>query len=260
MKVFYEKAKVISLKLINSRFLELVLENSNIAYNSRPGNFVLVKGWNTLDPILARPFDIVQRQRDAGQFSLVIKIEGRGTRLIGKLKENDFVYVTGPLGKPVLDFSGKRIGLLVRGVGAAAVVLLAEEANKNGIEVYTFLSASSKDKLVCNDLLEKHSFILEIATDDGSKGFKGDARDIVKKYLKRVSFDRFYTCGSKRFARFIAELDKKNIAEGYLFLENYMACGMGDCHGCAVKKANKNGYLLVCKDGPVFRSTDVEIQ
>ncbi len=42
-----------------------------------------------------------------------------------------------------------------------------------------------------------------------------------------------------------------------------MACGFCDCKGCVckAKKANdhKDGYLLVCKDGPVFSVDEVEV-
>ena len=34
-------------------------------------------------------------------------------------------------------------------------------------------------------------------------------------------------------------------------VEEVMACGVGACMGCAVR-AREGGYLLVCRDGPVF--------
>lgn len=46
-------------------------------------------------------------------------------------------------------------------------------------------------------------------------------------------------------------------------LEEKMACGMGVCLGCAVKKASSTDdapeYLHVCKAGPVFDAKNVEI-
>jgi dihydroorotate dehydrogenase electron transfer subunit len=38
-------------------------------------------------------------------------------------------------------------------------------------------------------------------------------------------------------------------------LETVMGCGVGVCYGCAVR--GKNGYYLVCKDGPNFRLSDL---
>lgn len=36
-----------------------------------------------------------------------------------------------------------------------------------------------------------------------------------------------------------------------------MACGIGNCQGCAVKINGEN--KLTCKDGPVFEIKDVEL-
>ncbi|MBI5194351.1 MAG: dihydroorotate dehydrogenase electron transfer subunit [Nitrospirae bacterium] len=46
--------------------------------------------------------------------------------------------------------------------------------------------------------------------------------------------------------------------ETYVSLESAMACGIGLCMGCVVKKKD-NGYLLVCKDGPVFKGDEIEL-
>ena len=37
-----------------------------------------------------------------------------------------------------------------------------------------------------------------------------------------------------------------------------MACGFGICQGCPIESTkNKDKYLLVCKNGPVFNIKDV---
>ena len=40
--------------------------------------------------------------------------------------------------------------------------------------------------------------------------------------------------------------------EGYLSYEERMACGIGACYGCVVGATIANGYVRVCKDGPIF--------
>jgi dihydroorotate dehydrogenase electron transfer subunit len=43
-------------------------------------------------------------------------------------------------------------------------------------------------------------------------------------------------------------------------LEGQMACGFGICQGCAVeRKESAAKYALVCKDGPAFLSTEVNL-
>jgi len=44
--------------------------------------------------------------------------------------------------------------------------------------------------------------------------------------------------------------------EAELSLEEPMACGVGVCLGCVVKLADGR-YTPTCKDGPVFRTSDL---
>ena len=53
-------------------------------------------------------------------------------------------------------------------------------------------------------------------------------------------------------------------AECYLSLEERMACGIGACLACVCKTKEKDSHSNVnnkriCKDGPVFLSTEVEL-
>ena len=50
----------------------------------------------------------------------------------------------------------------------------------------------------------------------------------------------------------------------YISLEERMACGIGACLGCVCKTKEKDAHSNVCnkricKDGPVFLSTEVEL-
>ena len=52
--------------------------------------------------------------------------------------------------------------------------------------------------------------------------------------------------------------------ECYISLEERMACGIGACLGCVCKSSKTDAHSNVknkriCKDGPVFLSTEVEI-
>ena len=38
-----------------------------------------------------------------------------------------------------------------------------------------------------------------------------------------------------------------------------MACGFGICQGCPLEAADREGYYLVCKDGPVFNIKKVNL-
>jgi dihydroorotate dehydrogenase electron transfer subunit len=112
---------------------------------------------------------------------------------------------------------------------------------------------------VCREELETVSEVFRIATDDGSDGYHGNATDLVAEQLEHTPIDRLYTCGSKRFARFVKSLDVSGRTQGYVFLESPMACGLGHCHGCAVPRQGADGYLLICRDGPVFPVAEIAL-
>ena len=52
--------------------------------------------------------------------------------------------------------------------------------------------------------------------------------------------------------------------DGYVSLENRMACGIGACYACVCKKKkkdkNKDDYTRVCYDGPVYLASDIIIE
>jgi dihydroorotate dehydrogenase electron transfer subunit len=97
-----------------------------------------------------------------------------------------------------------------------------------------------------------------LATEDGSKGHKGYVTDLLEEYLSRNSGAKnvIFACGPHPMMRKVAELALRYGVPGYVSLEEKMACGLGNCQGCAVKIAG--GYKMVCKDGPVFPLDMVE--
>jgi dihydroorotate dehydrogenase electron transfer subunit len=255
----YRPATVLEVKQVGPDYVDLLLREPEIARTSGPGQFLMIRAWPGVDPILPRPFDIVQCSPREQTLRLFVKVEGRGTALLKSLEPGTEVRVTGPLGRPVVDFAFSSVALLLRGAGAAAVVHLAESCRSRGIEVYTILSASTASRIVCRNYLEPLSTETLVATDDGSEGHGGLATELLDLLLERKAIDRVYTCGSRRFARYVQRLDREGRSAGFVFLEGLMACGMGDCHGCAVRKKGSPGYYLVCRDGPHFPVGEVEL-
>ena len=255
----HRSATVLEVKAAGAEYVDLLLREPEISAAAGPGQFLMIRAWPGADPMLPRPFDIMQCNPGERTLRLFVKVEGRGTALLKSLEPGTEVKVTGPLGQPVKDFACSSIAFLVRGAGAAAVVHLGEACRSRGIEVYTILSASTASRVVCREYLEPLSTELMIATDDGSEGHRGLATELLDRLLGRESIDRVYTCGSRRFARYVQQLDREGRAEGFVFLEGLMACGLGDCHGCAVRKKKESGYLLVCRDGPHFPVGEVEL-
>ncbi len=253
-----EAAAVTAIRRQPVGYLDIDLSSQAIAARSRPGQFVMLRlpGWR--DPLLPRPFDIVSASPRTGTFRLIIKIVGRATGLLEALRVGDTLEITGPLGKPITDFNCTSLALLVRGCGAAAVLAFLEETKKRGIATHTILSAATAARFILKNEIEAFSDRLILATDDGSAGEKALGSTILKRLAGETKVDRIYSCGGGPFyLPDLRELDRSGRAPVWLFLESYMACGFGHCHGCAVKKSG-GGYSLVCQDGPLFKLADIE--
>ena len=76
--------------------------------------------------------------------------------------------------------------------------------------------------------------------------------------------DIIYACGPTPMLRAIKQYAEEKGITCYISLEERMACGIGACLGCVCKTKEKDAHSNVnnkriCKDGPVFLSTEVEI-
>ncbi len=209
------------------------------------------------DPLLKRPFSLYRTTSD-GFAQILYRVKGRGTRIMCGLKPGSTLEVLGPLGNgfppPVTD---KQPLLVGGGLGIVPLVALAESIKHKSPMV--FIGAGSKDEVLAQDVLSGTGAHLEIATEDGSEGRPGFVTDILKHFLNAppspVSSYVLYGCGPKQMLKSVSSIAVQLGLEGYVSLEEHMACGVGACMGCVVK--TPAGYRRVCKDGPVFAVNEI---
>ena len=189
-------------------YLDLLLREPEISRIAGPGQFLMIRAWPGVDPLLPRPFDIMQCDPREQTLRLFVKVEGRGTALLKSLNPGSRGQNNRPPRKTyrglflfLVGVSGARS----RGGGGGAS---GEAGRARGIVVYTILSASTASRIVCRKYLEPLSTELLIGTDDGSEGYDGLASDLLDDLLRRKTMDRVYTCGSRRFARHVQRLDR----------------------------------------------------
>ena len=118
-----------------------------------------------------------------------------------------------------------------------------------------------RDALFLNDEFEQYGKVY-VATEDGSAGTKGNVIDAIK--ANGLEADVIYACGPTPMLRALKAYAAENGIECWLSLEEKMACGIGACLGCVCKTKEKDAHSNVCnkricKDGPVFLATEVEI-
>ncbi|WP_446008186.1 dihydroorotate dehydrogenase electron transfer subunit [Candidatus Electrothrix sp.] len=253
MSEFQQKCTLLARDCLAPDVVRLTFQAPKIAVTARPGQFVMVRVIDGLDPLLRRPFSIHRSSAD-GTISLLFKVIGKGTEILAQRCVGDQLDLVGPLGKG-FDFSGEQpVCLIGGGMGIAPLLFLAEQLEQSGRETqkdHVLLGARNKDELA--PLAEEFSalgYAVQLASDDGSVGHKGFIPDLLDFVLPSV--EQVYTCGPHLMMENIVGQCQQAEVSCQVSLETHMACGMGACLGCTVH--GKRGLVHVCKQGPVFNA------
>jgi dihydroorotate dehydrogenase electron transfer subunit len=223
----------------------------------RAGQFLNLRVDEACDPLLRRPFSAYRIEKSS--IEIVFNVVGRGTAALRRKKQGDVLDVLGPLGKPFKTVDpGFDTGVLIGGgLGVAPLPLLTSALKEQGKPVVTFLGARSAAQLVTDHLENLHT-----ATDDGSKGFRGNVVGLVSDFLSRhpVEHPKIFACGPMPMLRAVASFARASEIPCEVSLEGPMGCGIGICQGCPVELAGpEKSYALMCKDGPAFDIRTIKI-
>ena len=236
----------------------LRIRQAEIAKNAYPGQFVNVKCPGDKSLILRRPISIMNADPDEGWFEIAFEIRGNGTRLLAEVNEGDILDVMGPLGKGFEyseDFA--RIAVIGGGIGIYPLYFLGRQMQKCEIDV--FMGYRCADRVVLNNDFDREGCSVYLSTDDGSVGYSGYITSLFKKVYKPGRYDMIYVCGPEIMAKAVTSLigEEKRICQ--VSMEERMGCGIGACLvcTCAVKDSEIITRKTTCKDGPVFKVSDL---
>jgi len=241
----------------------LGFRSPHITSESRPGQFVMVRVSEGIDPLLRRPFSIFD-VRDKDTTCILYKTVGHGTDLLSNKKAGEKISVMGPLGRGFsLPEENRKPILVAGGIGTAPLHFLAGALKNKSME---FMAGFTKSvDIIPLDQETGHNTGLSIATDDGSKGYPGMVTDLLDEYLSRNIRGNvhmaIYACGPSAMLKKVSSIAARYNIPCQVSLEALMACGLGACQGCAVRILSQDGrpaYRHVCKDGPVFSSQSID--
>jgi dihydroorotate dehydrogenase electron transfer subunit len=233
-----------------------------------PGRFFTIKAGGRYDPALRRPFafsgfepgiadgrttgSATDGVSGGGEAAFVFQVRGRGTGFLAALRPGDGLDVLGPLGKGFgRPANGSKPILIAGGIGVGPMLYLAHALAKDakaGLFEAPILAMGFRNASYIPALPLPDGTV--VCTDDGSAGYHGT----VTLWLE--GFDPgappcFYACGP---APMMAAVDRIAQARGVPYeaaIEQWMACGVGACAGCAVA-LKSGGYIKACADGPVY--------
>ena len=251
---YKESATVMEQEQIASEIYSLWIRTEQIAGEAKPGQFLGIYPGDR-STLLPRPISICETDREKGRLAVVYRVAGQGTREFSRLQAGDTLEILGPLGNG-FPIKKKKAFLIGGGIGIPPMVQLARELN---LEVQVI--AGYRDEQFLTDELSENG-TLYVATEDGSAGTKGNVMDAVREH--GLTADIIYACGPKPMLRAVKAYAEEKGIPCWLSMEERMACGIGACLACICQSKEVDGHThvqnkRVCKDGPVFLSTEVEL-
>lgn len=249
---------ILQQECIGTDIYSLWLDAPQIASKAKPGQFISVYS-NDSGRVLPRPISICEIDREKGALRIVYRIAGKGTKEFSDMKAGETLDILGPLGNgfPMDVIKGKRVFMMGGGIGVPPMVQTAKEAEAE----VTVIAGYRNSEIFLKEELEQNGTLV-IATEDGSVGTKGNVMDAIRE--NHLEADVIFACGPTPMLRAIKTYAEENGILCYISMEEKMACGVGACLACVCKSKDVDHHSHVhnkriCKDGPVFLSTEVEL-
>lgn len=236
------------------RMLLLAVDPELDAPAVQPGQFVMVRGPWARHPMLPRAFSVLDTA--PGQVEILVKVVGRGTRLIAGLQRDARVTVLGPLGRPFPPPTPGVRDLLVGGGSGIPPLYLHALRAPSGSAVELLYGGRSAADLVLTERITAAGLSLHRCTEDGSAGLRGRVTDLLEAQLDGPGPHRVLACGPTPMLKAVVALCRTSGVACWISLETEMACGIGICRGCSVAHP-AGGWRCTCTDGAVFEAGEV---
>ncbi|MFA7257458.1 MAG: dihydroorotate dehydrogenase electron transfer subunit [Kiritimatiellales bacterium] len=259
-----ETSIVIEHRVFQGDYRLLRLSAPTIGSLVQPGQFVHLRIPCLEHAVLRRPFSVFKA--DAKGLSILYKAVGRGTAALTTVAEGEKVSLLGPLGTgfPMVGSEGvaksKMPVLVAGGYGNAALYLQAAKLPVKGV---AFFGGRTAADILCVDQFEALGWDVRVATDDGSLGQKGFVTAALDAWLaenkKRFQALELFACGPNAMLKAVGDRAIQNGLTAWLSMDRNMACGVGACLTCVIKRKTADGWewARCCKDGPVFEAREI---
>jgi dihydroorotate dehydrogenase electron transfer subunit len=277
--IFLEDARVAGIQAFPGQQYVLRLEAPQCAARAAPGMFVHIQC--AADIPMRRPLSILRAEARAGCVDVLFKVVGEGSRALARAEPGDRMSTLGPIGRGFApDADRPRAVLIGGGVGMPPLQFLAERLATDGGNAwqpiaffgseipFPFRPARSATTLHgidhrvdrCEPALEALGVPSRLASLAGFDGcYQGYVTALAAEWIAAMrENDRrevmIFACGPDAMLENAAKVARDFGVPAQVCLEEYMACGVGGCAGCAVRIETEAGPAMkrVCVDGPVF--------
>ena len=246
--------KIVKKEQFSEKVFKLVVEAPLIAKSRKAGHFVIVRVGEQGERM---PLTIADSDIEAGTITLVVQKVGYSSTKLCNLNEGDYITdVVGPLGQATRIEKFGTVVCAGGGVGVAPMLPIIKALKAAGNKVVSVLAGRTKELIILEDEVRKHSDEVIIMTDDGSYGQKGVVTVGIEQVIQREKVDKCFAIGPAIMMKFCCLLTKKYNVSTDVSLNTIMVDGTGMCGACRITVGGKTRF--VCVDGPEFDGHEVD--
>lgn len=246
--------KIVKKEQFSEKVFKLVVEAPLIAKSRKAGHFVIVRVGENGERM---PLTIADSDVEAGTITLVVQTVGYSSTKLCQLNEGDYITdVVGPLGQATHIDKFGTVVCAGGGVGVAPMLPIIKALKAAGNKVVSVLAGRTKELIILEDEVRKHSDEVIIMTDDGSYGQKGVVTVGIEQVIQREQVDKCFAIGPAIMMKFCCLLTKKYNVPTDVSLNTIMVDGTGMCGACRITVGGKTKF--VCVDGPEFDGHEVD--
>jgi dihydroorotate dehydrogenase electron transfer subunit len=281
--LFVEDAEVLSVEAFSGAQYILRLHSPKCAKHASAGSFIHLQCDESIP--MRRPISIMRASANEGWIEILLKIVGAGLGSLAHKQPGDKLSSIGPIGHGFEPTRKRKRPLLIGGgVGIPPMIFLADTLRKDDrqwqpllimgseipfpfecIETAINCDWVSQDICATMPLLEEWGIPAKLASlSDFAGTYRGYVTDVADQYLASLNDvelreTEIFSCGPTPMLEAVARLAASYDLPCQVSLEEYMACAVGGCAGCAVLLQTNEGPAMkrVCVDGPVFDAAEV---
>ncbi len=246
--------KIVKKEQFSEKVFKLVVEAPLIAKSRKAGHFVIVRVGENGERM---PLTIADADTEAGTITLVVQTVGYSSTKLCSLNEGDYITdVVGPLGQATHIDNFGTVVCAGGGVGVAPMLPIIKALKAAGNKVVSVLAGRTKELIILEDEVRKHSDEVIIMTDDGSYGKQGVVTVGIEEVIQRETVNKCFAIGPAIMMKFCCLLTKKYNVPTDVSLNTIMVDGTGMCGACRITVGGKTKF--VCVDGPEFDGHQVD--
>ena len=282
--IFVEDAEVRAHQEFPGRQYVIRLHAPRCAAAAVPGSFAHLSCDAELP--MRRPLSLMLADATAGTIDILYKVVGAGLDKLSRQRVGTRLSLLGPIGRGFTASADRPRSLLIGGgVGIPPMIFLADVLRRRtdarwqplvlmGSEIpFPFrarpstllIPAMPAGVIAGMPLLEDWGMPSRLASLAGFPGcFEGYVTALAEVWLatlepQALAETAIYACGPTPMLKAVAGLARRYGVPAQVSLEEFMACAVGGCAGCAVPVLIDGALTMkrVCVDGPVFDANSV---